>query len=203
MVDLKQSYTYKVVENCAIQADVYRMPDEVVRPAILWLHGGALMFGNRATLAPDQLARYVEGGYTVITVDYRLAPEAKLEAIIGDLQDAYNWVRRSGPHLFRIDPDRIAVVGHSAGGYLTLMTGTCVQPRPERWSPFTGTGTLPGTGTAGRMLFTASSLLYQGRRLTGWWAARLSQERHLKEANSRIGTVSTSIVANGACGRKK
>jgi acetyl esterase/lipase len=144
IVWLKQSYTYKVVENCAIQADVYRMPDEAVRPAILWLHGGALMFGNRATLAPDQLGRYVEAGYTVITVDYRLAPEVKLEAIIGDLQDAYNWVRQSGPDLFRIDPDRIAVVGHSAGGYLTLMTGICVRPRPRALVSFYGYGDIVG-----------------------------------------------------------
>ncbi len=144
IVVLKQSYTYKVVENCTIQADVYRTPDEVVRPAILWLHGGALMFGNRATLAPDQLTRYVEAGYTVIAVDYRLAPEAKLEAIIGDVQDAYGWVRQSGPDQFRIDPDRIAVVGHSAGGYLTLMIGGCVKPRPRALVSFYGYGDIAG-----------------------------------------------------------
>ena len=140
----KQTYTYKVAENCAIQADVYRTPDGAVRPAILWLHGGALIFGNRATLPPDQLARYVGAGYTVIAVDYRLAPEVKLGAIIEDLQDAYGWVRQSGPDLFRIDPDRIAAVGHSAGGYLALMTGMCVTPRPRALVSFYGYGDIAG-----------------------------------------------------------
>jgi acetyl esterase/lipase len=140
----KQSYAYKAVGNCQIQADVYRTPDEAVRPAILWLHGGALMMGNRATLAPDQLARYVGAGYTVIAVDYRLAPEVKLEAIIEDLQDAYSWVRQNGPDLFQIDPERIAVVGHSAGGYLALMTGACVRPRPRALVSFYGYGDIAG-----------------------------------------------------------
>lgn len=140
----KQSYVYKVAGNCPIQADVYRRPDEAIRPALLWLHGGALIFGNRATLAPDQLARYVEAGYTVIAVDYRLAPEVKLGAIIEDLQDAYSWVRQSGPDLFRIDPDRIAAVGHSAGGYLALMSGVCVRPRPRALVSFYGYGDIAG-----------------------------------------------------------
>lgn len=35
----KQSCTYKVAAGCQIEADVYRAPDRVVRPAILWLHG--------------------------------------------------------------------------------------------------------------------------------------------------------------------
>jgi acetyl esterase/lipase len=74
----KLSYIYKIVAGCEIQADVYRMTGDVVRPAILWLHGGALIFGDRGTLSPDQLERYVKVGYAVIAADYRLAPEANL-----------------------------------------------------------------------------------------------------------------------------
>jgi len=140
----KQSYTYKVVADCRIQADVYRIPDNVARPAILWLHGGALIFGDRETLSPDQLERYLKAGYTVISVDYRLAPETKLTEIIEDLQDAYRWVRVRGSSLFRIDPERIAVIGHSAGGYLALMTGFCVNPRPEALVSFYGYGDIAG-----------------------------------------------------------
>lgn len=140
----KQGWTYKVAADCEIQADVYRMPDNVVRPAILWLHGGALIVGDRGTLSPDQLERYVRAGYTIIAADYRLAPEVKLEAIIEDLQDAYDWVRVQGPDLFRIDPERIAVIGHSAGGYLALMAGFCVNPRPKALVSFYGYGDISG-----------------------------------------------------------
>lgn len=140
----KLSYTYKIVAGCEIQANVYRMPGDVVRPAILWLHGGALIFGDRGTLSPDQLERYVKAGYAVIAADYRLAPEVKLETIIEDLRDAYEWVRVRGPNLFQIDPERIVVIGHSAGAYLALMTGFCVHPRPEALVSFYGYGDIAG-----------------------------------------------------------
>ena len=51
----KNTYTYKVVDNCKIRADVYRYPDEKVRPAIIWIHGGALIFGSRNSLPSEQL----------------------------------------------------------------------------------------------------------------------------------------------------
>src|SRR2546425_3192621 len=75
----KQTYTYKSVKDCKIQADVYRKSDGIVRPVIFWIHGGALIMGSRTGLHPDQLERYLKAGYTVISIDYRLAPETKLK----------------------------------------------------------------------------------------------------------------------------
>ncbi len=140
----RQTYTYKTVEDCKIQADVYRPPGEAVTPAILWIHGGALIMGNREGIRGAQLERYLQAGYTVVSIDYRLAPETKLAAIVADLEDAYRWVREKGPALFRIDPARIAVVGHSAGGYLTLMSGFRLQPRPRALVSFYGYGDIAG-----------------------------------------------------------
>jgi acetyl esterase/lipase len=144
LVFSKRSYTYKVVGDCKIQADVYRVPDVKVCPVILWIHGGALITGNREMLFREQLERYLKAGYAVISIDYRLAPETKIAFIIEDLQDAHKWVREKGPELFMIDPDRIAVIGHSAGGYLTLMAGFCVSPRPKALVSFYGYGDIAG-----------------------------------------------------------
>jgi len=140
----KQTYTYKTVGDCKIKADVYRMPGEEVRPAILWIHGGALIMGQRGSVPRDQLARYLDAGFALVSIDYRLAPETKVKGIIEDLQDAYAWLRSEGPRLLKIDPDRIAVIGHSAGGYLTLMTGFCVKPRPKALVAFYGYGDIAG-----------------------------------------------------------
>jgi acetyl esterase/lipase len=70
-----------------------------------------------------QLDRYLAAGYTVVAIDYRLAPETKLPGILEDVQDAYGWLRKTATEL-RIDPTRIGIVGHSAGGYLALMAGS-------------------------------------------------------------------------------
>jgi len=63
-----------------------------------------------------------------------------LSQILGDLEDAYRWIRKEGPQLFRIDPGRVAVVGHSAGGYLALMAGFRPNPHPAAVVSFSGYG---------------------------------------------------------------
>ncbi len=143
-----KTYTYKKIGDCEIKADVYRLPGDEVRPVILWIHGGALIFGNRSSVRDHQLERYLGAGYAVVSIDYRLAPETKLPAIIEDLQDAYQWVRQKGPGLFHIDADRIVIVGNSAGGYLTLMAGFSVQPRPRALVSFYGYGDITGQWTS-------------------------------------------------------
>ena len=67
----------------------------------------------------------------MVSVDYRLAPETKLPAILEDVRDAYRWVREKGPGLFHADPGRIAISGGSAGGYLTLASGFMDDPPPK------------------------------------------------------------------------
>lgn len=139
------TYVYKTVGECAIKADVYRLATTPTpNAALVYIHGGALINGARTGIRPWQLAQYLAAGYTVISIDYRLAPESKLPAIIEDLQDALAWVRSVGPSHFHIDPTRLAVVGHSAGGYLTLMAGCCVTPRPRALVAFYGYGDLVG-----------------------------------------------------------
>ena len=139
-----RTFTYKKVGDCEIKADVYRLPGDEVRPAIIWIHGGALIFGHRRMLDADQRQLYLEAGYVVVSIDYRLAPESKLAAIVEDLQNAHEWVRGTGPELFRIDPDRIVVIGHSAGAYLALMSGF-LKPRPKALVSFYGYGDITGS----------------------------------------------------------
>jgi acetyl esterase/lipase len=104
--------------------------------------------GDRESIEHDvlrpYLEAYLEANFTVISIDYRLAPETKLCEIIEDVKDAFQWIRDRGPTEFMIDPHRIAVVGGSAGGYLTLMTGFCVKPRPAALVSFYGYGDITG-----------------------------------------------------------
>lgn len=134
-----ETHTYKAVDGCDIRADVF-LPSGARHPtpAIVWLHGGALVCGSRKAIDRRQLARYLDEGYAVFAVDYRLAPETKLPEITEDLRDAFAWVRSEGPRLFGIDPERVAAVGQSAGGYLALASGHQVSPPPRAIVSFYG-----------------------------------------------------------------
>jgi acetyl esterase/lipase len=139
-----RSFVYKRVGNLEIQADVYRPAGDAVCPVLLWIHGGALIMGDRGVVDRRLRAPFLKAGYAIVSIDYRLAPETKLPQIIEDLRDAYAWLHDAGPKLFQVDTSRIAVAGSSAGGYLTLMTGFCVKPRPAALVSLWGYGDIAG-----------------------------------------------------------
>jgi acetyl esterase/lipase len=143
--DTPRTYTYKTAEGCDIQADVYGAEARARKPVVIWIHGGALILGSRKSVPAQFKGELLKQGFVVVSIDYRLAPETKLPAIIEDVRDAHRWVRKSGPKLFQIDPDRLAVAGGSAGGYLTEMSGFAVNPRPRALVSYYGYGdiTLP------------------------------------------------------------
>jgi acetyl esterase/lipase len=141
---IKKTYAYKTVGACNIEADVYRRGQDKNRPVIVWIHGGALIMGSRGQMDRELLRKLLEAGYVVVSIDYRLAPETKLPSILEDLEDACKWVRVKGPGLFGIDPDKVAVMGGSAGGYLTLSAGFRVEPRPKALVSFYGYGDIVG-----------------------------------------------------------
>jgi acetyl esterase/lipase len=127
-----------------IKADVHRADDEQIRPVVVWIHGGALINGHRASVSGRVKQDLLDAGYAIVSIDYRLAPETQLPEIIADVEDAFRWVRREGPKLFRADADKIAVMGGSAGGYLTLTSGFRVDPKPVVLVAFWGYGDLVG-----------------------------------------------------------
>ena len=139
-----RTYTYKTVGALEIQADVHLAAGDGIRPVAVWIHGGALINGGRQGVPAALSDPLIAAGYAVVSIDYRLAPETKLPAIISDIEDAFDWIRQDGPGLFGADPGRIAVLGGSAGGYLTLTTGYRVRPAPNALVSFWGYGDLIG-----------------------------------------------------------
>jgi acetyl esterase/lipase len=135
-----ETYTYKVADGCEIKADVFQAAPGARKPAVVWIHGGALIMGSRKSPDARFHAELLRRGFVVVSIDYRLAPETKLPGIIADVQDAWRWVRGEGSQRFGIDPDRMATAGGSAGGYLTLMTGFCLEPRPRALVSYFGYG---------------------------------------------------------------
>ncbi len=90
-------------------------------PAVLVVHGGGWIRGERADM--DKFAkRLAKAGFAAYNIGYRLAPDDRFPAQLDDMRAA---LRRLHTHAaeHRIDPDRIAVMGYSAGAHLALMLG--------------------------------------------------------------------------------
>jgi acetyl esterase len=92
---------------------VYRKSDAAGQAALLWIHGGGYLFGS----AEDERARVFADSLdcTVVSVDYRLAPEHPFPAGSDDCHGVLEWMFSDGCPL-AIDRSRIAIGGASAGG---------------------------------------------------------------------------------------
>ena len=90
------------------------------RPLIVWIHGGAWLGGDKRG---GPALPFLQRGYAVASVNYRLSSDAPFPAQIEDCKAAIRWLRaHAGQH--GIDPDRIGVWGSSAGGHLVALLGT-------------------------------------------------------------------------------
>ncbi len=138
-----KTYTYKRVGDLEIKVDVHRFNDNVIRPVLVRIHGGALIMGIRE-MGMETYDRFLKAGYAIVNIDYRLAPETKLPDIIEDLEDVFVWIREYGEELLEVDTSKIAVIGDSAGGYLTLTSGFRVKPKPTVLVVLWGYGDLIG-----------------------------------------------------------
>ena len=98
-----------------------RLPAEANAPAIVYVHAGGWVGGSRE-FVPDLVLRYVERGYAVISIDYRLAPEHPFPGPVEDVKRAVRWLKVHGADTGAIDGDRIVLFGASAGGHLASFT---------------------------------------------------------------------------------
>ncbi len=117
--------------------DIVPAPGPGLKPAFVFIHGGywrMLSKNESVYMAPALNAR----GITLVAPDYSLAPATSLEEIVRQVRAAIVWLHRHGAE-HGIDPERLFVGGHSAGGHLTgaLVAGgwrAGLRPARERRS---------------------------------------------------------------------
>ncbi len=93
-------------------------------PLVIFIHGGAFLYGDKADqVYLDSFPYILERGYAVASINYRLSGEAKFPALVQDAKAAVRWLRANAAK-YKLDPERFAAWGSSAGGYLVAMLGT-------------------------------------------------------------------------------
>jgi Esterase/lipase len=115
-------------ERVSLRLDAYQPSGDKapLRPGLLWIHGGGLYMGDKdsgaSSFYPEAMARR---GYVCFSIDYRLAERpiadqaAAARDALNDADAAVRWIEAHAAE-YRLDPDRLAVAGESAGGYLAM-----------------------------------------------------------------------------------
>ena len=120
--DVRPNLTYRVAGNAELKLDIYTrrgMSNPV--PTVSYIHGGAWIAGSKEARSLA-VVPYLEMGFNVVNVEYRLAKIAHAPAAVEDCRCALRWVIQNA-ETYGFDPKRLIVTGHSAGGHLSLMTG--------------------------------------------------------------------------------
>lgn len=113
--------TYLTASNWEAKLDVYRPATPGPHPTLLHIHGGGWTGGSREGVVLRTLP-YVQMGFAVVNVSYRLARVAPAPAAVEDCLCALKWIAENAKE-YGFDVSRIAVTGYSAGGHLALTTG--------------------------------------------------------------------------------
>jgi acetyl esterase/lipase len=113
---------YGTANNVELKLDVWENQDtKTPLPTVIYIHGGGWVFGDRAGAVPELLP-YLQKGWNVVNVEYRMASQSLAPAAVEDSRCALRWVYRNAGQ-YHFDTDRLIVTGHSAGGHLALTTG--------------------------------------------------------------------------------
>lgn len=127
--------TYQRAGGIDLKLDVYR-PTDVDGPnsTLMYIHGGGWTNGSKEGSSLTFLP-YLETGWTVVNVAYRLADQAHAPAAVEDVRCALRWIYRNAER-YGFDRKNIVVTGNSAGGHLALAAGMLTsQVGMERQCP--------------------------------------------------------------------
>jgi len=111
--------TYKLSETGPLSLSFYSA-GKGLAPVVLVIHGGSWQKGDNTQLK-DLNSYLALSGYHVAAMNYRLAPLNHFPAPVEDTADALDYLKAHAPEL-GIDPDRMVLLGRSAGGQIALMT---------------------------------------------------------------------------------
>jgi acetyl esterase/lipase len=141
----KVSSTVIYGDHLRQQVDIYT-PDDAVgeAPLVLFIHGGGWQMGNRS-LVQAKPQHFKDMGFVFASAGYRLLPDAPVEQQAADIGAALRAVRAQA-ETGGFDPDKIVLMGHSAGAHLAALVATDPQYAGDAFGAIKGVVLLDGAG---------------------------------------------------------
>lgn len=135
-IPMQDGLVYSVADGQSLTMDYYAPQGSGVHPIAIIIHGGGYHGGDSKSGSEAYVADFLApAGYAVFSVNYRLAPKYPYPFMVQDVQRAVRFIRHNAAK-WNADPNRIALVGGSAGGYLSNMVGLLNAPgNPEAADP--------------------------------------------------------------------
>lgn len=121
-IEIVKDIVYSQRDGEDVSLDAYLQPSPGSHPAAVFVHGGGYVAGDKAPCPHYILEPFLGHGYSVFSVNYRLAPKYKFPSQIDDVIAAIRFVRGRAAD-WRIDPNRLVLTGESAGGLITGLVG--------------------------------------------------------------------------------
>ncbi len=119
-VELREGVEYGRVGERALLLDLYKPKRQKGKvPGLIFLHGGGWKSGGRQDYRV-YTTWFAQQGYVAATIGYRLSKEVLFPAAVENAKCAVRWMRAEAESL-GVDPDKIVVIGGSAGGHLAMM----------------------------------------------------------------------------------
>jgi acetyl esterase/lipase len=103
--------------------DLYVPAGKGPYPLIIWIHGGGWHGGDKDMSGASLARDFIPDGFALASLDYRFTYDAAFPAQIEDCNAALIWLRQHAGQ-YQLDPDRVGVVGHSAGAHLAALMAT-------------------------------------------------------------------------------
>jgi acetyl esterase len=120
--ELKTDIEFAKPGGVSLTLDAFTPAGEGPFPTAILVHGGGFTKGDKTSFIKPLFAPLSEAKFTWFTINYRLAPEHRWPACIEDVESAIRWVRAHAKE-YKVDVNRIALIGESAGGHLVSIAG--------------------------------------------------------------------------------
>ncbi|KAM0706623.1 hypothetical protein Q7P35_005951 [Cladosporium inversicolor] len=137
MAVVSSTVVFKTLDDIELELDIHHTAGAQNAPVLLYFHGNeSPVQGARWDIPQHMINGNSRWGYVLVSADYRLAPQVGIQEIFDDVEDCIKFIRdpqglcSSLPN-GTINLQRLAVPGSGGGGYLALLAGLHVNPKPR------------------------------------------------------------------------